>query len=92
MNEAEKIHRDSIVIDATCPLAVLDEYHDNYMQGGVSVVAATVGYGPADIGNLDFTMKNLGKWFGKFRDESKKLLLVTSVDDIFRAVPLLKMI
>lgn len=85
MNNAEKIHADSIVIDATCPLAVLDDYHKNYMEGGVTVVAATVGYGAADIGKLDFTMKNLGNWISKFGDSSKNLLHVTSVDDIFRA-------
>jgi len=85
MSKAEKIHDDSIVIDATCPLAVLDQYHDNYMKGGVTVVAATVGYGAAEIGTMDFTMKNLGQWLSKFRNNSKKLLHVTSVDDIFKA-------
>jgi len=85
MNIAKKIHNDSIVVDATGPLAVLDEYHQNYMQGGVTVVAATVGYGSSDLGSLDATVKNLKSWIDKFKDDSKKLLHVTSIDDIFRA-------
>jgi len=81
----KKYHNDSIVVDATGPLAVLDEYHQNYMQGGVTVVAATVGYGSSDLGSLDATVKNLKSWIDKFKDDSKKLLHVTSIDDIFRA-------
>jgi len=55
------------------------------MQGGVTVVAATVGYGSSDLGSLDATVKNLKSWIDKFKDDSKKLLHVTSIDDIFRA-------
>ena len=48
-------------------------------------MAATVGYGMANIGTLDFTMKNLGKWFAQIRDNDSDLIHVTSVDDIHRA-------
>ena len=85
MKQAKDVHKDAIIIDCTCPLAVLDDYHDNYMRGGVTVIAATVGYGMADIGNLDFTMKTIGKWFAKFREEGRDLLHVNRVDDIFKA-------
>jgi len=83
--QAREIHKNAIVIDNTCPLAVLDDYHANYLQGGVTVIAATVGYGMANIGTLDYTMKLLGKWLAKFREDGTKLISVTSVDDIYRA-------
>jgi len=85
MNEAERIHQESILIDATCPIAVNDQIHKNYQQGGATAIAATVGYGVPGMGSLDFTMKNLGKWFEWIGDDSKNLLHVTSVDDIHRA-------
>ena len=85
MKQAKDIHNDAIIIDCTCPLAVLDEYHNNYMKGGVTVIDATVGYGMANIGNLDFTMKTLGKWLAKFREGGRNLIHVTRVDDIFKA-------
>jgi membrane dipeptidase len=85
MKPAQMIHKEAVIIDATCPLASMDEFHHNYAQGGVTVIAATVGYGMANIGTFDFTMKNLGKWFEKFRDDPKKLVHITCVEDIYRA-------
>ncbi|MBU2510839.1 dipeptidase [bacterium] len=85
MSRAEKIHEEAIIIDATCPLAVLDQYHDNYRAGGVTVVAATVGYGVGDIGNINFTVRNLGNWYKRFRENPDKLHFVKSVNDIFQA-------
>jgi len=85
MNQAKAIHNDAIIIDCTCPLAAMEGYLDNYKSGGVTVVAATVGYGIANIGTLDFTMKNLGKWFAQIRGNGSDLIHVTSVDDILRA-------
>ena len=85
MKQAKDIHNEAIIIDCTCPLAVLDDHHDNYMKGGVTVIAATVGYGMANIGNLDFTMKTLGKWLAKFRENGRNLIHVNRVDDIFKA-------
>ncbi|MBU3951942.1 MAG: dipeptidase [Proteobacteria bacterium] len=85
MNQARRLHQEAIIIDNTCPLAALDDFHDNYARGGVTAIAATVGYGMANIGTLDFTMKNLGKWFNKFRDEKQNLIHITCVEDIFKA-------
>lgn len=85
MNEAQKIYQESIVIDATCPLADLDQFHTSIQRGGTTAIAATVGTGIDFMGSLDWTMKNLGKWFDWFRDESKNLLHVTGVEDIYRA-------
>ncbi len=84
MKDPRDIHKQAIIIDNTCPLAVLEDYHTNYMQGGVTAIAATVGYGVPGIGSLDFTMKNLGKWQAWFRRQFY-LLHVTRVEDIFEA-------
>ena len=85
MNHSKTIHNEAIVIDCTCPLAALEGYLDNYKKGGVTVVAATVGYGMANIGTLDFTMKNLGKWFAKFKEDDSDLIHVKKVDDLYKA-------
>lgn len=81
----EQLHRESIVIDATCPLAVLKPYLANYKEGGNTVIAATVGYGAGGLGNINFTMRNLGTWYEAIRSQPDKLLLITSVEDIYRA-------
>jgi len=73
------------VIDATCPLATIEKYHENYRQGGVTVIAATVGFGIPQIGTLNFTMHNLGQWFDRLRNNRDKLLHVTSIEDIYTA-------
>ncbi len=85
MNQAKAIHNDAIIIDCTCPLAAQKEYLDNYQAGGVTAVAATVGYGMANIGTLDFTMKNIGKWLAQFREEGSNIVQVTCVDDLYKA-------
>ncbi len=85
MNPFEHLHARSIVIDATCPLATLEKYLDNYLKGGVTAIAATVGYGSPELGTLNFTVKTLGTWFRRFKDNQDKLIHVTAVDDIIRA-------
>lgn len=80
-----EFHKKAILIDATCPLATIEKYLQNYREGGVTVIAATVGFGIPQIGTLQFTMHNLGQWFDRFRNNPDKLLHVTSVEDIYRA-------
>tara|TARA_B100000614_G_C14475133_1_gene464251 strand:- start:144 stop:1094 length:951 start_codon:yes stop_codon:yes gene_type:complete len=60
----------------------MDSFHETYRKGGVTVIAATVGYGVPGLGSLDFTMKTLGKWHAWFRDQDRALLHVTRVADI----------
>ena len=38
-----QVHRQSIVIDATCPLLEKPEYIEWYRQGGATVIAPTIG-------------------------------------------------
>ncbi|HBV98381.1 MAG: hypothetical protein JL50_20085 [Peptococcaceae bacterium BICA1-7] len=85
MINGKELHEKAILIDATCPLATIEKYLQNYREGGATVIAATVGFGIPQIGTLQFTMHNLGQWFDRFRNNPDKLLLVTSVEDIYRA-------
>jgi len=85
MINRDEFHKEAIVIDATCPLATIEKYLQNYREGGVTVIAATVGFGIPQIGTLNFTMHNLGHWFEMFRNNRDKLLHVISVEDIYRA-------
>ncbi|MGI6485869.1 MAG: dipeptidase [Tepidanaerobacteraceae bacterium] len=82
INKAEKLHKDAIVIDATCPLASYGTYFKRWISGGITVIAPTVA-DPNDF--IEATMHKLAVWFKTLRDHSDKLLHVTTVEDIFRA-------
>jgi len=85
MTSFEAIHQRSIVIDATCPLATLENHLEHYRRGGVTAIAATVGYGTPGIGNIQFTMKTLATWFKRFEENQDRLMLITSAEDIISA-------
>lgn len=78
--ESQRLHRESIVIDATCPLLNDEAYISWWMEGGVTAAAPTVGVwdgaGP--------TLKNLARW-RRLIDGDERLLLVRSAADIERA-------
>ena len=80
--DAPTLHRQSVVIDATCPLAVMEDYLENYRTGGLTAIAPTVGYGQPELGTLAFTFKNLGMWFERIRNDPDRLMLVKGIDDI----------
>jgi membrane dipeptidase len=79
---AEKLHRESIVIDATCPLATLSEYLDTWIEGGATVIAPTVCY-PGEL--LHTTVKRVGGWLKTLSDNPDKLLHIKSVENIYQA-------
>lgn len=68
---ASKLHADSIVIDACCPLAKEPAYHDWFREGGVTVVAPTVG-GRESAANA---LKRLSAWQRLLRERDDLLLL-----------------
>ena len=83
MNQtAKKVHQESIIIDATCPLANVGEYYRMWIEGGATVVAPTLCYGPVF---MDHAMKNIGKWQKRLSDEKDKLIHIISIEDIFKA-------
>lgn len=78
--EAEKLHRDAIVIDGCCPLLVGKEYVDWYIEGGVTVVTPTVGGFYPPIVSFAF----IGEWLEYIRTRDD-LILVESAADVRRA-------
>jgi membrane dipeptidase len=81
-SRASELHQEAIVIDATCPLASVGNYFEKWMAGGTTVIAPTVNR-PGEL--MRETMTRVGEWFRKLRLNQDKLLLVTSVEDIFKA-------
>jgi len=78
----ENLHKQSIIIDGTCPLANYKEYWQIYYQGGVTVIAGTINLPPELTRD---TIRRVGNWIAKIRKNKDKMLQVTSVEDIFRA-------
>ena len=81
-SKPEELHKEAIVIDATCPLANIDNYFEKWIAGGATVIAPTL-CSPPEL--MSGTMHRLGDWFRRLRLNQKKLLHVTSVEDIYRA-------
>jgi membrane dipeptidase len=76
---AAKLHAESIVIDAVCPLVKYDpQYLDWYREGGVTVVAPTLTGGTQDAREA---LDALGMWHRLLR-ERPDLLLVRQARDI----------
>ena len=76
---AEKLHAESIVIDAVCPLVKYDpQYLDWYREGGVTVVAPSLTVGTQ---NAREAMDALAMWHRLFRERSD-LLLVRQASDV----------
>jgi membrane dipeptidase len=55
---ALELHRETIVIDGTCPLLRRKEFVDWYIEGGVTACAPTVG----STASAEDTLRNLGSW------------------------------
>lgn len=81
MEDHERLHRESIVFDGTCPLLNDPKYIAFWIQGGVTVAAPTV----AGDDNCATAMKKIGRWMGIIRDRGDELTHVTSVADFARA-------
>jgi len=82
MDNAQQLHNDSIVIDATCPLASFKNYWQNWIEGGATAIAPTVNLPPELMSD---TMRRVGVWFDTLRQNEDKLLLISKVDDIHQA-------
>ncbi|SMQ81442.1 membrane dipeptidase [Bacillus sp. OV166] len=82
MNRTEslQLHKKAIIIDATCPLGSLENYYKLWIDGGVTVMAPTV----AVDQNCRETVSLIATWLKKI-EASDDLLLVTCVEDIYRA-------
>ncbi|WP_134698670.1 dipeptidase [Ammoniphilus sp. YIM 78166] len=84
MDEKERyweLHKEAIVIDATCPLGAVDHYYKRWIEGGVTVMIPTI----AANHSCRETIGRIAAWHRTIETHSDELLLVTSVDDIYRA-------
>jgi len=82
MKHSEDLHKESIIIDATCPLASFKDYWLNYLQGGATAIAPTVNMPPELTRD---TIRHVGAWLATLRENKESMLQVRSVEDIFRA-------
>ena len=77
--DAQNLHRDSIIIDATCPLLMEDDTHlDLYQAGGFTAVAPTI---RANTGTSADAILQFGYWHRRER-ERNDLMIVRSGADI----------
>ena len=82
MDKAQKVHMESIIIDATCPLASYKDYWQNYFRGGATTIAPTVNRPPELLRD---TMRRVGAWLETLRKNKDRMIKVTSVEDIYHA-------
>lgn len=76
-NDWDELHRDSIIIDAVCPLLRTKKYVDWYHEGGVTVAAPTI----ASAEGAAATLREIARW-KKTIEADPKLVQVDSVAGI----------
>ncbi|WP_095090771.1 dipeptidase [Mesorhizobium sophorae] len=76
--DAERIHRDAVIIDAVAPLLEQKKYVESYKAGGVTCVTPTVNVGE---GSPAAALKEIGSWLYSIRSR-KDLKLVEKASDI----------
>ena len=77
--QPEALHRDAIIIDATCPLLMEDDTHLGlYQTGGFTAVAPTI---RANTGTSADAIVQFGYWHRRARERSD-MLLVRKTSDI----------
>ena len=81
MTTPEDLHRDAIVIDATCPLARMTDKIDWWREGGATAIAPTV---TGMTGNARTGFALIGGWHRYVR-ERDDTILVRHASDIERA-------
>ena len=79
--DAAALHRDLIVIDATCPLARTQKYADWYREGGATAIAPTI---TSATGNARSGFAQIGGWHRYVRERGDALI-VRQATDIERA-------
>jgi len=71
-----RLHKESLVVDGTCPLLRDKGFIDWYIEGGVDIVTPTVGaYYPAAV-----SLKLIGEWLGFIRERDDLVLVTTGAE------------
>ncbi len=81
ISEALEVHKEAIVIDGLNASVLDEEYLEKLRRGGVTAVNYTV----AMAHNLSETIKRIAEVYKLIRRNRDKALLVTSVNDIYKA-------
>ncbi len=76
MNAAD-LHRDAIIIDATCPLVRQSAYVEWYREGGATAIAPTI-TGASGNARTGFAM--IGGWHRYVRERGDALIVYTTAD------------
>jgi membrane dipeptidase len=76
MNAAD-LHRDAIIIDATCPLARIATYVEWYREGGATAIAPTI-TGASGNARTGFAM--IGGWHRFVRQRGDAIIVQTAAD------------
>jgi membrane dipeptidase len=81
MKDFMALHSDSVVIDATCPLASFENWYESWIKGGATAIAPTVSHT-----NLDTltSFKKTADWLCKISNDDR-LMLVEKADQILDA-------
>jgi membrane dipeptidase len=76
-----QLHREAIVIDATCPLANREEFLDEWVRGGATAVAPSL---EASRG-VDGAMRSIAQWLKRIEAHPERFLHVTSAAHVTAA-------
>ncbi len=77
MDDPLHLHRDAIIIDATCPLARSRQYVDWWREGGATAIAPTV---TGMSGNAQSGLREIGGWHRYVRERDDTLIVCTAAD------------
>lgn len=76
MPDPLQFHKETLVIDGTCPLLMDKTFVDWYIEGGVDIVTPTVGaHLPAA-----YSLKRIGDWLGFIRERDDLVLVTTGAE------------
>ena len=72
-----RLHRDAIIIDATCPLARSRQHVDWWREGGATAIAPTI---TGMSGNAQSGLREIGGWHRYVRERDDTLIVRTAAD------------
>jgi len=75
--DADEIHHDAIIIDATCPLARRVEHLEWWREGGATAIAPTI---TGMKGNARSGFSAVGGWHRYVREHTDAVLVLTAAD------------
>ena len=79
MDDPLRLHRDAIIIDATCPLARSRQYLDWWREGGATAIAPTI---TGMSGNAQSGLREIGGWHRYVRERDDTL--IDNIAEAFR--------